>query len=123
MFKKENLKIFFIALVLAGLYQLLLSLVPSVYESQGEIVNIREQTLQTTTINFPTVGEPKRIEPEINSFVRYEIEVLIERKIVSCVLKEEQYGLLRGTNFVNVTYEMMDNGEYRCINLMPVKEG
>ncbi|QCW23167.1 hypothetical protein [Vibrio phage 5 TSL-2019] len=123
MFKKENLKILVIATLLAIGYQLVMSLIPNTYESEGEIVNIREEVHQIDTINFPTVGEAKRIEPESRSFVRYEIEVLIERKIVSCILKEEQYSLLNGTNFVNMTYEMMDNGEYRCMNLVPVKEG
>ncbi|QGZ14541.1 hypothetical protein [Photobacterium phage PDCC-1] len=122
MFKKENLKILVIGVVLAISYQVALSLVPNTYESEGEIVNIREEVHQIDVINFPTVGESKRVEPESHSFVRYEIEVLINRKIVSCILKEEQYGLLNGTNFVNMSYEMMDNGEYRCMNLKPAED-
>lgn len=122
MFKKENLRILVIATLLAIGYQIALSLIPSTYESEGEIVNIREEVHQIDTINFPTVGEAKRIEPESRSFVRYEIEVLMDRKIVSCVLREKEYGLLGGTNYVSMTYEMMDNGEYSCINLKPAED-
>lgn len=122
MFKKENLKTLVIGMLLAIGYQAVLSLIPSTYESEGEIVNIREEVHQIDTINFPTVGDPKRIEPESRSFVRYEIEVLMDRKIVSCVLREKEYGLLGGTNYVSMTYEMMDNGEYSCINLKPAED-
>lgn len=123
MFKKENVKIFLFSVLFAVLYHAALNSIPSSYNSEGEIVNIREQIHQTTTVNFATVGDPEIVESEMRSFVRYEIDVLVGRKVVSCVLRDDEYELLGGTNYVSMTYEMMDNGEYSCLNIKPVMEG
>ncbi|UVD32218.1 hypothetical protein [Vibrio phage phiKT1028] len=122
MFKNQKSKIWITGLIIVCLFQFALFLLPSEHSAEGEIINIVEYNHKTTKISFPTVGEPEFITPEERTFIRYRLDVLIGNVVVECILRTDEYGLLGTSNYVTMTYEFMDNGEYRCVNLKPVME-
>lgn len=119
MFKKENLRIFIVGGIIACLFQIAMYLLPNTYTVEGEIIEIVERTMDTSTVHFPTVGEPRLIKPESNTFKRYHLTILFANYVIDCPLTENNESLINGSNHVEVTYEIMDTGEFRCIDVNP----